>query len=41
LYNLEVYIRFNERIEDISKQLNGWRKQTQAKVSVSEKQPVR
>ncbi|MDR3184794.1 MAG: four helix bundle protein [Prevotellaceae bacterium] len=42
LYNLEAYIRFNEQIEDISKQLNGWRKQVQAKVSTQgqEEQPV-
>jgi hypothetical protein len=29
LYNLEAYVRFNEQVEDISKQLNGWRKQCQ------------
>jgi hypothetical protein len=29
LYNLDVYVRFNEQVEDISKQLNGWRKQCQ------------
>jgi hypothetical protein len=26
LCNLEAYTRFNEQVEDISKQLNGWRK---------------
>jgi hypothetical protein len=38
LYNLEVYIRFNEQVEDISKQLNGWRKQWQARAGAQEEQ---
>ncbi len=32
LYNMEAFIRLNERVEDISKQLNGWRKQAQSLV---------
>ncbi len=29
LYNMEVFIRLNDKLEDISKQLNGWRKHAQ------------
>jgi hypothetical protein len=39
LYNLEVYVRFNEQVEDISKQLNGWRKQWQVRISAQEEHP--
>jgi hypothetical protein len=38
LYNLEAYIRFNEQIEDISKQLNGWRRQCQNRVDAQDGQ---
>jgi hypothetical protein len=34
LYNLEAYVRFNEQVEDISKQLNGWRKQWQTRAEL-------
>jgi len=40
LYNLEAFIRLNEKLEDISKQLNGWRKQAQAVVSPAPTQPI-
>jgi hypothetical protein len=38
LYNLEAYVRFNEQVEDISKQLNGWRKQCQVRTGSTEEQ---
>jgi hypothetical protein len=38
LYNLEAYTRFNEQVEDISKQLNGWRKQWQTRMGAQEEQ---
>ncbi|MDR2449882.1 MAG: four helix bundle protein [Prevotellaceae bacterium] len=38
LYNLEAYVRFNEQVEDISKQLNGWRKQCQVRMDAHEEQ---
>lgn len=40
LCNLEAYVRFNERVEDISKQLNGWRKQWQARMDAQEEPSV-
>ncbi len=30
LYNMEVFIRLNDKLEEISKQLNGWRKHAQS-----------
>jgi hypothetical protein len=38
LYNLEAYVRFNEQVEDISKQLNNWQKQWQSHAGAQEKQ---
>jgi hypothetical protein len=36
LFNLEAYIRFNEQLAGISKQLHGWRKQCKSRADVQE-----